>query len=254
MKVVPELTDLPAEILVNIFSYCCGIDILNTSEAFNSDKIEAVVPSNTLWKKAVIGPENPRGYLKFLGPHTTKVTIRGFVKLNKNFRPTKTSWEQSEQLSASVIESLRLRCPNLSSLSLYCCVLDVTNIIFSLFPKTLHHLELDSVQLVNLPQGHRLALSASPFLNIKKHLPSLLTLTFTHPFYLRPVDSLSIISGCKYRPELTITDSSHTYDFSPEGREEMGRGGRRIASKHFRDLIDFHYTKKSYNTRAVPPS
>jgi len=248
------LTNLPAETIVHIFSFCSGRDILNSGEAFKHEKVESAIDNKALWRVCEIGPENLRAFLKHLGSHTTEVTIRGFVKLDKksSSRSNKAkNWEASEQLSQSVVESIRLRCPSLTSLTLLGCVLDVTRVRVSLFPRTLSHLHLHSVVPLNLPEGARQAVTSSPFHAITKHLPHLISLKFTRAPYLRLCDGLAVLSGCKRKPQLKIEGEEQEYQFLVG--EEMGRGGRRETGKHFRDLIEFHHTKKSYNTRALPP-
>jgi hypothetical protein len=236
------MEDLPEEVLVRILTYCLGRDLLNASEAFGAgSRVEQVVSRSALWREATIGPGRLRAFTRYLGPHTTGLTVLGEAKVAKG-----------DQLSPAVIESVRLRCPALASLTLRSCRLDVTRVRLSLFPRSLTSLHLHSVRLLSLPQGERLSLASSPFLNIKKHLPLLQSLTLTSPSYLQPADPAAIVSGCQHWPELAITGEQHCYTF---GRgEELGRAGRRAAGRHFRALIDFHFTKRSYGTRAQPPA
>ena len=254
MRNVTTLTHLPVETIVHIFSFCSGRDILHSGEAFKHEKVDSAVENKSLWRACEIGPENLRAFLKYLGSHTTDVTIRGSVKLDRksSSRGKKSkNWEASEQLSQSVVESIRLRCPSLTSFTLLGCVLDVTRVRVSLFPRTLSHLHLHSVVLLNLPEGARQAVTSSPFHAITKHLPHLVSLKFTRAPYLRLCDGLAVLSGCKRKPQLNIEGEEQEYRFLVG--EEMGRGGRRETGRHFRDLIEFHHTKKSYNTRALPP-
>ena len=174
------------------------------------------------------------------------------MKLDKKSSQSRgKNWESSEQISQSVVESIRLRCPSLTSLTLLGCVLDVTRVRVSLFPRTLTHLHLHSVVPLNLPEGARQAVTSSPFHSITKHLPHLASLKFTRAPYLRLCDGLAVLSGCKRKPQLKIEGEEQEYQFLVG--EEMGRGGRRDTGRHFRDLMEFHHTKKSYNTRALPP-
>ena len=136
MKACTTLPDLPAEILVNIFLFCSGPDIVNTSSAFwQHPRLESVVANSRLWQHQTIGPDNLRGFTRYLGPHTRRLTIRGFVKLTPSGKPQRHSLPASEQLSVSVIESLRLRCGGLVDLTLQQCAIDVTRLGFSLFPR-----------------------------------------------------------------------------------------------------------------------
>jgi len=252
MKNATTLTDLPVETIVHIFSFCKGRDILHSGEAFKHENVDSAIGNKALWRVCEIGPTNVRAFLKHLGNHTTELTIRGFVKLDKKSSQSRgKNWEASEQISQSVVESIRLRCPSLTSLTLLGCVLDVTRVRVSLFPRTLTHLHLHSVVPLNLPEGARQAVTSSPFHSITKHLPHLASLKFTRAPYLRLCDGLAVLSGCKRKPQLKIEGEEQEYQFLVG--EEMGRGGRRDTGRHFRDLMEFHHTKKSYNTRALPP-
>jgi len=248
-----SFTDLPSEIVIHILQFCQGSDILNLDEALNNKDFGDLVYNKSLWKTPFLGPTNLRKYLKYLGSHTTKISILGFVKVKpQSFKPSKQVYDKSEQLADSVINSIRLRCPNLTSLHFVKCVIDIEKVKISLFPKTLKHLKFNQVVLLNLPQV-RTAITASPFFSIKKALPLLETLFLENPWFLRPCDSLAIISGCKLKPSLEIQGSDHHYTFS-EDSSTLSRGARRDTSKHFIDLIDFHCVKNKYNTRRKQPS
>jgi len=253
MNCPSTILTLPSELLVLILENCTGADALNFAEACqNCAKVEDILSNKALWRKPTIGPCNLRKYLKYLGPHTTEVTILGFVKVKaQTFKPKKQTWTKSELLPDSVIASIRLRCPNLTTLNLNKCVVDIEKVKISLFPKSLKHLNLNSVVLQNLPQV-RTAITASPFFCIKKCLPLLETLFLGSAWYLRPCDSLAIISGCKQRPALTIQGSDHHYSFA-EDSSALNREGRRDTSRHFMDLIDYHFVKNRYHTRRAQP-
>jgi len=238
--------------LILILQFCQGNDILNFAEAFQNSEIDSLLCNQALWHKPTIGPKNLRKYLKYFGPQTTEITILGFVKLKpQSFKPSKQVWDKTEHLPDSVIASIRLKCPNLVTLKLQKCVIDIEKVKLSLFPKTLKNLRLCNVALLNLPQV-RTAVTASPFFCIKKALPQLETLFLENPWYLRPCDSLAIISGCKLQPSMAILGSDHHYTFSGDSLA-LSRGGRRDTSKHFLDLIDYHFVKNRYNTRRGQP-
>ena len=205
------LTHLPVEAIVHIFRFCAGRDILNCGEAFNHEKIDSAIENQSLWRDCEIGPENLRAYLKHLGSHTNRVTIRGFVKLDRPGR-WKLWGKVSEQLQPSVIESIRLRCPSLKSLTLLGCAFDVNRVRISLFPRTLTHLHFNSVVPLYLPQA-RQAVTSSPFHCITKHLPQLASLKFTRAPYIRHCDGLAVLSGCKRRPQLNIEGGEQEYLF-----------------------------------------
>jgi len=246
------LQSLPNEVIVWILQYCEGNDILNFGEAFINSNVEELISNKALWRKPVIGPANLRKYVKFLGGHTVSIEIRGFVKVKlQSFKPSKQLLDKSEHLPESLIASIRLRCPNLESITLHKCIIDTEKIKLSLFPKTVKHLKFCQVSLLNLPQV-RTAITASPFFCIKKALPLLETLILESPWYLRPCDSLAILSGCKHKPTLEIVGSDHHYSFS-EKSLALSRGARRDTSKHFLDLMDWHFVKNRYNTRREQP-
>jgi len=246
------LTSLPVVCIVRVFAHCSGgRDLLNTAAAFGHPKAWEAVEERSLWREAVIGPEHPRRFAKYLGPHTTALTIRGFVRLGaKTLRPVRASWEPAEQLTAAVVEAVRLRCPALASLTLHSCAIDVTRVRLSLFPRSLLHLHLHSCALVNQGDPSSQAATSSPFHNIKRHLPLLATLAFTRAAFLRPADNTAVLAGCRVEVALEVAEEGRVYTFT-EG--ELGRGGRRNKGKQFRDLLDFHHTKRSHNTRALPP-
>ena len=247
-----NLLSLPNELLVHVLKYCSGSDILNFAEAFQNSEVDNLLNNKALWRKPTIGPNNLRRYLKYLGPQTTEITILGFVKVKpQTFKPSKQAWDKPEHLPDSVIASIRLRCPNIVAFNLQNCVIDINKVKISLFPQTLKYLKLSRVVLLNLPQV-RTAVTASPFFCIKKALPHLETLFLESPWYLRPCDSLAIISGCKLRPSLAILGSDHQYTFSGDS-SALSRGSRRDTSKHFLDLIDYHFVKNRYNTRKELP-
>ena len=78
------------------------------------------------------------------------------------------------------MEAVRLCYPALASLTLHSCTIDVTRVRLSLFPRSLLHLHLHSCALVNQGDPSSQAATSSPFHSIKRHLPPLATLTFTH--------------------------------------------------------------------------
>ena len=131
---------LPVECIVRVFALCEGRDIIHAGAAFGHPKVWEAVGERSLWREATIGPEHPRRFVKYLGPHTTALTVRGFVRLSaKTLRPARAAWEPAEQLSAAVVEAVRLRCPALASLTLHSCTIDVTRVRLSLFPRSLLH-------------------------------------------------------------------------------------------------------------------
>ena len=207
--------DLPVELMILILQYCKGEDILNFAEAFSNPEIDNLVKAKALWRNPLIGPSNLRKYLKYFGPHTKKITIVGFVTLNKSSKPNKALYEKSEYLPDSVISSMRLRCPNLGTLILQNCVIDTEKVKLSLFPKSLKILALNSVDLQNKSK-EKLAVNVSPFFGIKKALPNLESLQLENPWYFRSWDSLAIISGCKLKPSLVIDRSRHIYTFEDD--------------------------------------
>ena len=138
-----RVTDLPCEILLNILQFCHGVDILNIAEAFAGSKLDNVIKDPSLWKTAVIGPGDVKKYLKYLGSFTSSLSIIGSTSKP---RPKQTG---GPLLSESVISSISLRCSKLEQFSIKHCIIDNHAVRFSLFPKSITHLKLDSVIIVN---------------------------------------------------------------------------------------------------------
>ena len=143
-----RLTDLPEEILVGILKYCDGADIVNLSETSRDSRLSRVIRDPTLWVRSVIGPGDLKKYMKYLGSHTTYLTILG----NNPISRSKKRKKSKVALSEAVISSISLRCSSLKQFTIKNCVIDTNGTRFSLFPKTITHLTLDSVSIVNLPQ------------------------------------------------------------------------------------------------------
>ena len=137
------VTDLPNEILLNILQFCHGVDILNIAEAFTGSKLDHVIKDPSLWKTAVIGPGDVKKYLKYLGSFTSSLSIIGSTSKP---RPKQSA---GPVLSESVISSISLRCSRLEQFSIKHCIIDNHAVRFSLFPKSITHLKLDSVIIVN---------------------------------------------------------------------------------------------------------
>ena len=206
-----KFTCLPNELVLEIFQYCSGIDVLNAGEAFNSGKLWDIISNVKLWKSAVIGPPSEfRRYSKYLGKHTKKLTIKGTTAKKKQAKFTKSS-----SLTESLISSIRLNCPDLTHFTVEDCVLDAQVIKFSLFPKTLTFLKLSSIRMTNLPQM-RQAVKTSPFYGIKSSLPLLERLELWSPDYLLISDSLAIIHMSPVSPRLEIRGDKHFYTFQKE--------------------------------------
>ena len=197
---VISLRSLPEELLIKILQVCSGKDILNFAEAFQNQEVNKLISDKALWRRPTIGPNNLREYLLYLGPHTTELTILGFVKVKWRktmiVKPRKKDWDKTEQLSDSVIARLRQSCPNLVTLNLTNCVIDPVKLKFSLFPLTMRNLKLSHVVLVNLPQV-RPPLTTSPLSYIQKALPQLENLFLESPWYITPYDRLETISRFK---------------------------------------------------------
>ena len=100
----------------------------------------------------------------------------------------------------------------------------------------------------------RNSVRSSPFYCIKKSLPRLCVLELRDTEY-DPSDSLALVSGCEESPSLDIAGPAHTYTFPSPGDtgQRLTRDARRSTNKLFKDLIEYHYVKKSYNTRRAKP-
>ena len=206
-----KFTCLPNELVLEIFQYCSGIDVLNAGEAFIRGELWDIISNVKLWRSAVIGPPSEfRRYSKYLGKHTKKLTIKGTTAKKKKAKFTKSS-----SLTESLISSIRLNCPDLTHFTVEDCVLDAQVIKFSLFPKTLTFLKLANIRMTNLAQM-RDAAKASPFYGIKSSLPLLERLELWSPDYLLIYDSLAIIHLSPVSPSLEIRGDSHFYTFQKE--------------------------------------
>ena len=129
MDSVSEFTSLPNELVVEILQYCSGIEVINTGEAFNNDKLWDMISNVQLWEDAVIGPPSEyRKYSKYLGKHTRKLTIIGTTSKKKQAKNLK----HTSSLTESLVSSIRLHCPELSHLTIESCLLDTQVIKFSL--------------------------------------------------------------------------------------------------------------------------
>jgi len=251
-----SIVEVPSEVITEILKYCVGQDVLNFSEAFNNfDKILSAIMDNRLWKNAVIGPKDLKKYMKYLGSHTKSLTIVGSgTKSQKNNKGKQSS--SSSALTESLISSICLRCTKLESFCLRKIVIDTQVIKFSLFPKTIRHLKLDDVSMINLPQM-RAAVRSSPFFCIKKCLPKLESLELCNPWYLQSFDSFAIVGGCPETPILEINGEDHSYTFpnfdNSSDQQEPARDKRKDAKKLMKELIEYHFVKKSYNTRRIKP-
>ena len=238
--------------MVEIFQYCSGSDLVTLAESYQDETVWSVVSNQRLWRLAVIGPGDMKKSVKYLGAHTSSLTLIGVTnKINK-------SGSKQSVLSESLMSSIRLKCSQLRELIIRNCILDTHVIRFSLFPRHVQYLRLDNVSLQNLPQM-RQAVRSSPFYCIKRSLPQLEKLELNNPFYLQSFDSHAIIAGCRTVPGPVIDGEDHIYTFRNENSEEederiLTRVGRRDTKKLFQDLIDFHFTKRNYNTRRVQPS
>ena len=91
----------------------------------------------------MIGPGDIKKYIKFLGKFTSSLTIIGS---NSKPRPKQS---EGPVLAESVISSIRLRCSKLEQFTIKHCIIDNHAVRFSLFPKSITHLKLDSVVIVN---------------------------------------------------------------------------------------------------------
>ena len=159
-------TLLPNELVLKIFQYCSDLDIINVGEAFDSERLWEIISTVNLLKSAVISPSQCRKYSKYLGKHTSNLTIKG------------TTTE--EKLTQSDISSICLNCPELSHLTIEGCVLD-TPVMFSLLPKTLTFLKLSCIKFNNLRQMTLDAQASTRFSGIKSSLPHLRTLSMSMP-------------------------------------------------------------------------
>ena len=161
-----EFTHLPSELVLKIFQYCSDLDIINVGEAFDSERLWNIISTMNLLKSAVISPSQCRKYSKYLGKHTSELTIKGSTT--------------EEKLTQSDISSICLNCPELSHFTVENCVLD-TPVMFSLLPKTLTFLKLSCIKVNYLRQMTLDAQASTRFSGIKSSLPHLRTLSLSMP-------------------------------------------------------------------------
>jgi len=159
-------TRLPNELVLEIFQHCSDMDIISVGEALDSERLWDIISTVELLKSAVISPSQCRKYSKYRGKHTTKVTIKGTITEKK--------------LTQSDIFSICQNCPELSHFTVENCVLD-TEVMFSLFPKTLTFLKLSCVKMTNLRQMTLDAQASPQFSGIKRLLPHLKTHSVSIP-------------------------------------------------------------------------
>jgi len=238
-----EISDLPNDVLLHILQSCSGTDIINFAEAFPSDRIEKVAGDKSLWKNVTIGPKNLRQYLKFLGQYTEEITLLGVHTkvLNKN-QVKKAKPIKTDLLPQSVIESIRLRCTNLTRLTLKDIAFDNQEVKVSLFPKSLEDLSLNNVFITNLPQV-RVSKAASPFCNLGKYLPKLKRICLHNQWYFDNNDLEAIIDSSKGIPEISGRTDCISFEFK-EGDVTSERGIRRRFKRAAMDSIMKHGLNK----------
>ena len=173
-----QLTDLPEEVLVEIFQYCSAAEILTFGESCQDAALWGVIGNKKLWRTAEIKSKDMDRYIKYLGSHTVSLTLIG------NSNKLTLSASKTSSMSEKLMKKIRTSCPNLVNLIITNCIMDSLTMRSSLFPKSLRSLFLDKVCLLNL------AVKSCPYYSIKKSLPKLQKLEISNPVFPKSKDSL----------------------------------------------------------------
>ena len=194
---------LPAEVLTEILQYCDGQDIVNFSEACQSDTISSCVSNPRLWRRAVIGLDDLEKYLKYLGKHTKSLTILGDEKTI-----------HLTLLTESEMSSICLRCDQLEEFILVKLNFNCLTIRFNLFPKTIKYLKLDNINMTNMTEEEdRICYPDSPFQCFQNCLPNVVKLELINPEYLIPLDRVCIMGPGKIKPLVEKNDKGFIFTF-----------------------------------------
>ena len=231
---------LPAELTIEILKYCSASDVLNFGTANGGD--QSLISNKKIWKTVTVN--HPSEFSKcesYLGDHTRKLTIVG---------PSISSVSQFKSefyISESLLKCICHHCPLLEEFTLEFCVLDTSNIRFSMFPKTIKILRLKNISMKNMSKD-RDSSGTSPFSRIKKELPSLEKLHLRNPWFLVPYDHRTILSDNQIVPSLEIEGDDfyytmiHVKDERVSGYDEEER--QRQIDKLYNELIAPHHYKK----------
>ena len=231
---------LPAELTIEILKYCTGSDVLNFGIATGAD--QRIISSKKIWKAVtIIHPSDFSRCQSYLGDHTKILRIIG---------PSISSLSQFKSeffISELLLNSIRQHCPMLEEMTLEFCVVDSSDIKFSMFPKTIKILQLKNIAMKNMSKDRDNS-GTSPFSRIKKELPMLEKLHLHNPWYLVPYDHRAILSDNQVVPRLEIDGDDYYYtmihvkDERVSGYDEDER--QRQIDKLYNDLIAPHHYKR----------
>ena len=137
---------LPAELIIEVLKYCTGSDVLNFGIATGSDQI--IISSKKIWKTVTIThPSDFSRCQSYLGDHTKILRIIG---------PSISSLSQFKSefyISELLLNSIREHCPMLEDMTIEFCVVDSSDIKFSMFPKTIKILRLKKIAMKNIKRN-----------------------------------------------------------------------------------------------------
>ena len=121
------------------------------------------------WESGKVKPQVLRQIIKFMGPHTTKICIKGTDSRKKLLLA----------IPESFLQSIQNRCNNLQTLQLINCSVDYHSTPLRKLPQSVESILLDNVLWLNLPPIVVRRLQASPFYGLKKRFPNLKSLKVT---------------------------------------------------------------------------
>ena len=172
MSTTKTITDLPQEILVEVFSYLSAEDILNVGECLQTEAVWGTVGNKRLWKNVEISDENLKKYKSYCGSHTTSLTGKG----KANDLDYEADLITVHNMMDNLLSNLKSVFTNLMKLTINNFIIDTSLFSFSFLPTTLETLVFDNVTLVNtLTETRRLqvARKGSPFYEIDSSFQNL---------------------------------------------------------------------------------
>jgi len=171
--------DLPDSVWLKIFGYLSADNLLPWTNLTEKERNSFLLGSRLfhlcgdkeLWRQIIwnggkVKPIVLRKIIKFLGPHTKKISLRGGL-----------SKSQKLPIPESFLHSIQSRCTNLKHIEFVNCVLDNHFTPLKKLPLSIERIDLDRIVWLNLPSKDlRLGQQSSPFYKLKaryKYLTSL---------------------------------------------------------------------------------
>ena len=160
MSSIKTLSDLPQEILVEIFSYLSQDDILDAGEGFPSEAVLEAIGNKRLWRSVDIKYEKMKKNHNYMGSHTTSLTSRN--------KTTDEANDEMVPLPETFLTNFKCKLSNLINLKINNFIIDTSVFKFSMLPETLESLVFENVKVIRSITKVR-----SPFYKIRNHLPKL---------------------------------------------------------------------------------